>query len=168
VPVLDKLTYVDYGILGILVFSMALSAWRGFVREAMSLASWIAALVVAVVFADIGAALLIDHVSVPSVRLAISFAVLFLVTLLAGGLLSYLIATLVDKTGLSGTDRVVGVIFGLLRGIAIITVLVLLAGLTPVPEDPWWDQSVLLPRFVDLAVYLRTLMPAHYADYFAY
>jgi membrane protein required for colicin V production len=105
---------------------------------------------------------------VPSVRLAISFAVLILVTLLAGGLLSYLIATLVDKTGLSGTDRVVGVIFGLLRGIAIITVLVLLAGLTPVPEDPWWDQSVLLPRFVDLAVYLRTLMPAHYADYFAY
>jgi len=165
---LDKLTYVDYGILGILVFSMVLSAWRGFVREAMSLASWIAALAVAVFYADIGAALLVDHVSVPSVRLVISFAVLFLVTLIVGGLLSYLISTLVDKTGLSATDRAVGVIFGLLRGIAIVTVLVLLAGLTPVPEDPWWDQSVLLPRFVDLAVFVRTLMPPQYAEYFAF
>lgn len=167
-PLLDKLTYVDYGILGILVFSMVLSAWRGFVREAMSLASWIAALVVAIVFADTGTALLVDHVSVPSARLVISFAGLFLVTLIVGGLLSYLVSTLVDKTGLSGTDRAVGVIFGLLRGIAIVTVMVLLAGLTPVPEDPWWDQSVLLPRFVDLAVYLRTFMPAQYADYFAF
>lgn len=165
---LDKLTWVDYGILGLLVLSMALSAWRGFVREALSLASWIAALVVAVVFADTAAALLVDYVSVPSARLVIGFAVLFLLTLIVGGLLSYLISTLVDKTGLSGTDRAVGVVFGLLRGIAIVAVLVLLAGLTPVAQDPWWDQSVLLPRFVDLATYLRDLLPPEYADYFAF
>jgi membrane protein required for colicin V production len=165
---LDKLIWVDYGILGILVLSMALSAWRGFIREALSLASWIAALVVAVAFSDAAAGLLVDHVSVPSVRLIIGFAVLFLITLLVGGLLSYLVSTLVDKTGLSGTDRAVGVIFGLVRGVGIVAVLVLLAGLTPVPQDPWWNQSLLLPRFVDLAILIRDLMPAEYRDYFAF
>ena len=165
---LDKLIWVDYGILGILVLSMALSAWRGFIREALSLASWIAALVVAVAFSDAAAGLLVDHVSVPSVRLIIGFAVLFLITLLVGGLLSYLVGTLVDKTGLSGTDRAVGVIFGLVRGVGIVAVLVLLAGLTPVPQDPWWNQSVLLPRFVDLAILIQDLMPAEYRGYFAF
>ncbi len=162
----DNLIWVDYGILGILAFSMLISAWRGFIREALSLASWLAALAVAVMFSDGAANVLTGYIELPSARLIVGFAVLFIVTLLLGGLVSYTVGHLVDMTGLSGTDRVVGVVFGLLRGIAIVTVLVLLAGLTPVPQDPWWGESILLPRFVDLAVIIRGMIPEPYSGYF--
>ncbi len=165
---IEQLVWVDYGILAILAFSMIVSAWRGFIREALSLASWAAALVVAVAFADAGADALASFISAPSIRLTVAFGALFLVTLLLGGLLSYLVGRLSDKTGLTGTDRVVGVVFGLVRGIAIVTVIVLLAGLTPVPQDLWWQQSVLLPRFVELAVIIKDLIPAPYDSYFSY
>jgi membrane protein required for colicin V production len=164
----ENLIWVDYGILGIVVFSMVISAWRGFVREALSLASWVAAFVVAVLFSDGAANVLSQWIELPSVRLIVGFVVLFLVTLLIGGLVSYTVGRLVDKTGLSGTDRVVGVVFGLLRGVAIVAALVLLAGLTPLPKDPWWSESILLPRFVDLAVIIRGLIPEPYGGYFEF
>ncbi len=164
----SELIWVDYGILGVLCLSMMVSALRGFIRECLSLLVWIAAAVVAVVFADPAAAFLSSHVAVPSVRLIIAFAALFLVTLALGGLLNYLIGSLVSKTGLSGTDRIIGIVFGLLRGIAVVTILVLLAGLTPLPADPWWNQSLLLPRFVDLASLVVEWMPATFAEHFSF
>jgi membrane protein required for colicin V production len=124
--------------------------------------------VVAVLFSDGAANVLSRWIELPSVRLIVGFVVLFLVTLLLGGLVSYTVGKLVDKTGLSGTDRVVGVVFGLLRGVAIVAVLVLLAGLTPLPKDPWWSESLLLPRFVDLAVIIHGLIPEPYGGYFEF
>lgn len=163
---LDKLIWVDYAILGILILSILLSVWRGFLREALSLATWVAAFVVAVSYADVAAARLVDYVAVPSVRLAVAFLALLLLTLMLGGLVGYLLGRLVEGTGLSGTDRLLGIVFGLARGVVMVVILVLLATLTPLPQDPWWHESVLLPRFVDLAVVVRDLLPTPYGDYF--
>jgi len=91
---------------------------------------------------------------------------LFLATLFAGGLINFLIGKLIKATGLSGTDRMLGIFFGLARGIAIVTVLVLLAGLTPLPKDPWWHESQFIPHFQQLAMILRGLLPPQYAAYF--
>lgn len=165
---ISKLIWIDYAILGVLLLSMVVSALRGFIRECLSLVVWIAAVVVAVAFSDVAAGFLSSHVTVPSVRLILAFTGLFLATLVLGGLVNYLIGTLVTKTGLSGTDRIIGIVFGLLRGIAVVTVLVMLAGLTPLPADPWWDQSLLLPRFVDLASYVVEWIPAPYAEHFSF
>ena len=133
---------------------------RGFIREALSLAGWIAAFWMAIAFSGKGAVWLEGYVTVPSVRVGIAFAVLFIGVLLLCGIALRLAGVLVDRTGMSGTDRTLGIVFGVLRGIVITGLLVLLAGLTPVPRDPWWSQSAFLPHFVELASEIRTFLPA--------
>jgi len=105
---------------------------------------------------------------VPSLRVAAAFGGLFLATLLLGGLVGILASHLVDYTGLTGTDRVLGMGFGLLRGGAFIAVLVLVAGLTPLPRDPWWQQSLLLDHFQQTALWLRDFLPPELAQNFRF
>ncbi|MEJ2644160.1 MAG: CvpA family protein [Gammaproteobacteria bacterium] len=157
------MTWVDYGILAVIGVSALVSLLRGFVREAFSLASWVAALWVALAFFEPLSGALVHWISIPSLRLGAAFAVLFLVVLLLGALIGYLAGQLVQKTGLTGTDRVLGMVFGLGRGMIIVAVLVLLAGLTAMPRDPWWSQSQLLPHFQHLALWLRGFLPADIA-----
>ena len=107
-------------------------------------------------------------VIVPSARLALGFLGLFLATLLLGGVVNYLIGKAVDKTGMTGTDRMLGLIFGLARGIVLVAILVLLAGLTPLPQDPWWGESLFIGHFQQLAELLRDLLPPDIAAYFVY
>ena len=107
-------------------------------------------------------------ISVPSLRLAIAFFVLFVATLLLAVLVNFLVGQLVEKTGLTGTDRVLGVVFGVARGVLVVAVLVLLAGLTAFPSDPWWRESMLISHFERLAMQIRGLLPPQVAGYFTY
>ena len=70
---------------------------------------------------------------------------------------------IVDKTGMTGTDRVLGMVFGAARGVVITALLVLAAGMTPLPQDPWWRQSALVPQFERLAVTIRETLPPEIA-----
>ena len=159
--------WVDYVIIGIICVSAVISLVRGFVREALSLAAWVLAFWVGwSFFRELAAHL--DWLSVPSVRLGIAFAILFVVTLIVGGLVNYLVGQLVDKTGLGGTDRLIGMVFGAARGALLVAVLVLLAGLTPLPDDPWWKQSQLISYFQELVIWLKSLLPADIGDKFRF
>ena len=159
--------WIDYVIIGIIGLSAVISLMRGFMREAFSLAAWVLAFWVAwTFFRDL--ALHMDWISVPSVRLGLSFAILFVITLIVGGLVNYLVGQLVDKTGLTGTDRLIGMLFGAARGILLVSVLILLAGLTPLPEDPWWKESQLINYFQELAVWLKTLLPENIGEKFRF
>ncbi len=159
--------WVDYLIIGIICLSSVVSLIRGFVREAFSLAAWILAFWVSwTFFRDLSVHM--PWVEVPSLRLGAAFVTLFLVTLILGALVNFLIGQLVDKSGLSGTDRIVGVLFGAARGVVLVSILVLLAGLTPFPEDPWWQESGLLGYFSELAVWLRDLLPPDIAEKFTF
>ena len=151
--------WIDYAILAIVGISGVISLMRGFIREALSLAGWIAAFWIALAFSGRVAAWLDGYVSVPSVRVGIAFAAIFFGVLLVCGIVLRLAGLLVERTGMSGTDRTLGIVFGVLRGIVIAGLLVLLAGLTPLPLDPWWDQSIFLPHFVELANELRAFLP---------
>ncbi len=156
----QSLSWFDYVILAIIGLSVLISVWRGFMREVLSLAAWIVAIAVSLAFAETASAYLANYVTVPSVRLIIAFGGIFVVVLFLGGLVNLLVGRLVQSTGLSGTDRMVGVVFGVLRGVAIVAVLVLLAGFTPLPDDPWWQQSVLVPHIEILAQWLRGFLPS--------
>ena len=156
--------WVDYILLGVIVISALLSLWRGFVTEAISLLSWIVGLWVAVVFFQDLAHLMKDWIDTPSIRDVSAFAILFIGTVLVGGLVNYLAGQLVAKTGLTATDRVLGMLFGIARGIVIVAVLVLLAGLTALPQDPWWQEALLLEHFQDMALWLRSFLPANIAE----
>jgi len=105
---------------------------------------------------------------VPSARLAVAFAALFLVALFLAGLVNYLAVQLIKRTGLTGTDRMVGIFFGLGRGILIVAILVLLGGLTPLPKDPWWDASGLMHYFQSIALWLRSFLPPGVAENIRY
>lgn len=157
------MNWADFAILGIIAVSALISLWRGFFKEALSLASWVAAIWVALAFADEMAGLLADWIDTPSVRQAVAMSVLFIVVLLLGGLINYLIGQLVKKTGLEGTDRVLGSVFGAVRGGLVVAVLVLVGGMTVLPQDEWWQSSQLMPHFEQLALWLTGFLPADIA-----
>jgi membrane protein required for colicin V production len=159
------MNWVDYLIIGIILISSGISIVRGFIKEVLSLISWIVAIWVAFMFFANFASLLTPYIDTATLRLFIAFFVLFVVTLILGALVNHLISQLVEKTGLSGTDRALGVIFGILRGVAIVTILVLAAGVTPMPSDSWWQNSLLLQHFEDLAVWIKQLLPADVAEH---
>lgn len=156
--------WVDYFILAIIVISALLSLWRGFFREALSLISWLAALWVAMLYFDELGRYLARWIDTPSVRGAVAFVMLFVGTVMVGGVVSFLVDKLVEKSGLTATDRALGVVFGVARGVVIVAVLVMLAGLTSVPQDPWWHESLLLGHFQDMAMWLRSFLPAGMAE----
>ena len=160
------MNWVDCAILAVIVLSAVISLFRGFMREALSLIGWIAAVWIGLTFSRFLAPSLSGLISVPSLRLAAAFMLLFVATLLFAAVVNYLVAKLVQKTGLGGSDRMLGVAFGAARGVVIVAVLVLLAELTTVPQDPWWRDSVLLKHFEVLAAGIRDVLPTDLAAYF--
>ena len=105
------MSWPDYAILGTILISVLVGALRGFIKEVFSLVVWSAAFLVAYQYAGDVAAMMEEQVSLPSARTAIGFSGLFVVVLLVGGLLNYLLGRLVESTGLSGTDRLLGGVF---------------------------------------------------------
>lgn len=153
------LNWADLVLLAIVALSAAFGLWRGFVVEVLSLLIWAAAFWLALQFGEPVSALFAGRIDSPSARLFLAYALLFIGALLAGGLLTWLIGKLIKATGLSGTDRMLGLLFGLLRGGALGCLLVLLLGFTALPREAWWQQSRLLPTFERGAVWLLALMP---------
>lgn len=143
--------WIDYVIVGIVALSALVGFSRGLVREVLSLAIWVAAALVAWSFYQDLAVHLEPWIGAPSVRLGAAFLLLFLTVLILGTIAGHLLTLLVEKTGLSGTDRVLGVLFGGARGAVLVAMLVFLAGFTPIPEDAWWKESILIGRFQVLA-----------------
>ena len=162
------MNWVDYLIIIVIALSMLIGLWRGLLREVISLATWIAAFAIAFLFAEDGAAHLAPYLDTPSLRVVAAFGGLFLATLLLGGLVGIVASQLVDYTGMTGTDRVLGMVFGLGRGAVVIAILVLAAGLTPLPKDPWWQHSRLLPHFQEAALQLRGWLPPELAQNFRF
>ncbi|GGB90483.1 hypothetical protein GCM10011352_15640 [Marinobacterium zhoushanense] len=151
------MNWADWVILAIVVISSVLSLRRGFVREAVSLASWVLAFVVARLFATSLSVVLQDYIATPSLRLMAAFAILFIITLIVGALIGMLIGALVSATGLSATDRVLGIGFGAVRGALVVVVIVALLGMTPAVQDSWWQDSSLIPHFVLMEGWTRAV-----------
>ncbi len=152
------MTVVDIIVIFVIVLSALFSLMRGFVKEAISLATWVVAIWVAATFAPKLSAMLTAFES-EAVRQAVSFGILFVLTLMAGALVNFMISQVVKKTGLSGADRLFGVAFGVIRGGLIIVVFVVIGGMTPLPDAQWWQDSNLLKWFEDAAIILQEYIP---------
>lgn len=151
------MNWVDWAIIAIIGISSLMSLRRGFVREAISLVSWVAAFMVARLFSTSLAVVLAPYIETPSLRLLAAFAILFVITLIVGALVGMLIGALVSATGLSATDRVLGIGFGAVRGALVVVLIVALLGMTPAVDDSWWRESSLIPHFVLLEGWTRTV-----------
>lgn len=141
------MNWFDFTILGIIVFSAVISVVRGFVKEAISLVVWLSAFFIASQF-YLDLAKYLSQIADTMIRNGVAIAILFIGTLIAGALLNYVVSQLVKATGLSGTDRVLGAVFGALRGVLIASAaLFFLDTFTPAADSTWWNQSVLVPEF---------------------
>lgn len=153
------MTVVDVVVIFVIFLSALFSLIRGFVKEAVSLATWIIAIWLAATFAPKLAAALPNSIESEAVRQAVGFGVLFVLTLMVGAIVNMLISQVVKKTGLSGADRIFGVAFGVLRGGLIIIVFVVIAGMTPLPDAEWWQSSTLLQWFESAALVIQEYIP---------
>lgn len=161
------MNWADIFILTVLGISALLSLLRGLVKEVLSLVGWVVACWVAFRYSGPAGVVLAGTLGVPpSVRTGLGFVALLVAVLFGFGLLNFLLGKLIDTTGLSATDKMLGMLFGIGRGLAIITMLVMFAGLTPLPRDPWWRQSMFLPRLVPAATWAIGWLPAEFAKHF--
>ncbi|HUT40351.1 MAG TPA: CvpA family protein [Gammaproteobacteria bacterium] len=158
------IAWIDIVILALVVLSAILSLFRGFVKEALALATWLVALWVAMSFYEPFATWLSQWITLASAQKITAFALLFVCVLLLGAVINYLASKLVSRTGLTGTDKMLGIVFGIARGGVIVAILVLLAGLTPFPQDSWWQDSQFLNYFEEFALWMRSFLPEEIAS----
>jgi len=152
--------WIDLVIIAIIALSALISLIRGFVKESISLVTWVVAGVLALRYYAPMAELLEPFINNPSLRQWVGGGILFISTLVVGAIVNWIVSQLVSKTGLSGTDKALGVVFGAARGVLIVTMVVLLAGLTPMPEASWWQESMMIGFFQQLAEWISGVIPS--------
>lgn len=150
---------IDWVVVAVLAVSTLISLKRGFVREALSLATWVIAFIVARLFSGNLATLLEGTVDTQSLRWIIAFAILFVGTIVIGAMVNHLLSEMVRVTGLSGTDRIFGMVFGLVRGLIILVAVVYGLQFTMLPQDAWWQESRFIPYLSTLADWARKTLP---------
>lgn len=153
------MTWVDWVFIVIVLLSTLIGFWRGFVREALSLATWVAAFWLAWAFSDVAASWFARWIDTPSLQRLAGFALLFFIVLIIGALVNHFAAIALERTGLTGTDRGVGTIFGMLRGVVLMTALVVIGMLIRLDRDDWWQQSVFIESFEPVATWLMGFFP---------
>ena len=145
---------------GILLLSLVVGAWRGLVYELMSLAGWVAAFVVAQWLAqDVASWLPVWREASAQVRYAVSFVLVFVASVFAASLVSWVLRKVVDKAGLRPADRSLGAIFGLMRGVVILMVIAVVVQLVGLHKEAWWQQSQVTPVLEVLLSGIKPLLP---------
>lgn len=135
---------VDTAILIVIGISAAFGLWRGFIKEVLSLLSWIAALVVARLYSEPFAGLLTGMIESSSIRYVTAFCILFVAVILTGTLINHFMAKVLTITGLKFFDKLLGAVFGVARGTVIVLVILFILNVF-VSETEWWQQSTLIP-----------------------
>ena len=159
---------IDFIILGVVLLTMLVCFFVGFARTTVFLASWILAFILSISLADKLAILLSTIIDMPELQMAAAYVLMFVLTLIMGGLASFLLRSLIEKTGLTSTNRMLGAMLGMVLGIIIVCGFVMFAGLTKMPEAPWWTSSVWLPYFVTIVEWILPLIPTDFSRYVSF
>jgi membrane protein required for colicin V production len=162
------MTLIDYVVLAIVGFSVLLSVLRGLVRELLALAAWVIAFIAARLFGGDLAAIMPSEIPGEELRWLAGFVTLFLSVLLAMSLVAVAVSQLVKSAGLTVEDRVLGAIFGLVRGLAVVIVLALVAGMTALPKQQVWRDAALRPLLELVASGVKGWLPPALAQHIKY
>ena len=153
------MTVFDYVVIGIIAASLLLGLWRGVVGELIALAAWVLAFLAAMEFgAQIGNALF-TGISDAAIRSLAGCVAVFVGVLIVMALLRLAVRGMVKALGLSLSDRLLGVVFGVARGVLIAVVLVMAGGLTSAPHQPWWRQAMCSPPLETIVLAVKPWLP---------
>jgi len=162
------MTWLDYAVIGVFAASLFVGAWRGLVREVLSILGWVIAFLAANLLAGPLGPLMPQAIPSPELRVAAAYVAIFVGSLIVTTLLALLISKIVNATGLGGVDRMLGALFGVARGVLIVMAAVLLAGLTSAPKQPFWRDSAGGPFLVRAAQMLKPLLPQTFSERLRY
>lgn len=149
------MSVVDYFFLGLVLLSVGAGFIRGFFKEAISLASWILAAFLALRFGDLFSGFFNHYFESPVLQLWAGRLTMFLLVLIAGTLTGHLINALLDNAGLSTTDHFLGMLFGFVRGVLLVGLLVIFGEGLALDEEQWWKESQVLPYFTNVTALMR-------------
>jgi membrane protein required for colicin V production len=150
---------VDWAIVAVVAISVLLGVWRGFVREILALVGWIAGIWLAIRYAPVLGRELPAELAMIEVRIGLAALAIVLGTLIAAGILAWLIGKLLSAARLTGTDRFLGALFGLLRALLIVLLVVLFGGRTALANQPLWRDSQLLAQVEAAVRFAAPMLP---------
>ncbi|WP_353140892.1 CvpA family protein [Limnohabitans sp.] len=162
---MQLLSAVDWILLAVLALSLLLGLWRGIVQEVLSLAGWVAAFYVSQMYAPMAAAWLPMEGSSQMLRYAAGFVVVFVAVLVATVLVSFVVKKLISAVGLGPLDRLLGSLFGLMRGVVILLAVTVLVGMTPMRETMAWKQAQGAQWLQQFLHVLKPVLPADFGKY---
>jgi membrane protein required for colicin V production len=153
------MNWLDYAVLGVFLVSIAVGAWRGLVREVLSILGWVIAFLAANLLAGPLGPVMPAALQSAELRLAAAYILIFMLALVVTSLLGLLLSKVVQSVGLGGVDRMLGAGFGAGRGLLIVLAAALVAGLTSVPRQAYWRDSTSGPLLGRAALALKMLLP---------
>jgi len=156
---------LDWVFLAVMATSLLLGAWRGLVYEVLSVASWVAAFIVAQWLAPDAAALLPVQRAPEAGRYAVGFVVVFIAVVFAGALLAWLIKKLVESVGLRPVDRTLGAAFGLVRGAVLLLAVAVVINMSPARRADWWTESKGAEASMAALKGLKPVLPERFGQY---
>jgi membrane protein required for colicin V production len=162
------MTWLDYAVAGVLALSVLAGAWRGLVREVVSILGWVIAFLAANLLAGPLGPEMPQAIPSPELRVAAAYVAVFLASLLATSLVGLLLSAAVKAVGLGGMDRLLGAGFGVARGVLVLLAAAVLAGLTSAPKQPYWSASASGPALAAAAEVIRPLLPQTLAERLRY
>ena len=162
------MNWLDYAVTGVFAASLAVGAWRGLVREAISILGWVIAFLAANLLAGPLGPAMPQAIPSAELRVAAAFAAVFVASLVVTTLLGLLLSKIVKAVGLGGLDRLLGALFGAGRGLLIVLAAALLAGLTGAPRQPLWKDSATGALLAQAALALKPLLPHTLAERLRY
>lgn len=153
--------WIDFTILAIIGFSILISFFRGLIREAVSLGFWIVGLLVALKFATPVHLYLAQWIGSPALRYLVAFMGLFLIVFIVGVVTNMIIHAMIKAAGLTFTDRILGIVFGFVRGTVVVAVMLLFVNAGTLRDTQAIQQSMLAPQFMPLVKWLQQFLPDH-------
>ncbi len=154
----------DFALIAVVSLSTLFAFARGVVRELIALATWVVGLVAAFVYAGTVAGWFPRLEATPATKHVLAFALILIASMIAGALVARALSSVVKAIGLGFVDRLLGAVFGLLRGAAIVVLFALIAGVTTLPKHDWWQNAALGRPLAEAALALRPYLPRAWAQ----
>jgi membrane protein required for colicin V production len=153
----------DWTLVGVVALSLLLAYVRGVTRELIALVAWVVGFLAALAFSPMLGRMLPTFGANPAIPYLIAFVAILIGTLVLGALIAWPLGNFIRKAGLGFVDRFLGAVFGVVRGLALVVAFALVAGLTDLPREDWWQNARLARPLAMAALALAPWLPPEWA-----